>query len=75
MDDLSIAIGERIKRLREAKGVRPYHVALAIKAPNPTVYQWEKGEASPSAYYLIKIADYYGCTVDEILGRANNEHS
>ena len=30
-----------------------------------TIYKWD--EVSPSVHYLKKVADYFGCTVDELL--------
>lgn len=31
------------------------------------VYQWETGIAMPKSSRLKKLADFYGCTVDELL--------
>lgn len=31
------------------------------------VYQWETGETTPRPDKLVKLAEFYGCTVDELL--------
>lgn len=69
MDDLSIKIGRRLAYLRKAKGVNQTKVARNIGLAPSVVNRWEKGTFCPSAFYLCKLADFYGCTTDEILGR------
>ena len=69
MDELSISIGNRIKDMRIAKGKNQSELARGIKTISSTVAWWESGRSSPGAYSLIKLANYFGCTTDEILGR------
>ena len=54
-----------IKRIREAAGLRQYELAERIGVKQAS----ESGAAMPSAANLLKLADIFGCTVDEILGR------
>lgn len=75
-------MGENIRRMREAKGLTQYALAVQIGTQAKQVNQWEIGAVSPCAWYLGQLADALECTVDEIMGRdavrpvrcANCEH-
>ena len=69
MDDLSIQVGKRLVEMRLAKGKNQSYVARQLGTIPSTVAKWESGVSSPSAFFLLKLADFYGCTTDEILGR------
>ena len=71
MDDLSIAIGQRLRQLREARGLIPHEVIKAAGLDKTALYFWEKGGFCPSAYSLILLADFYDVSVDYILGRSD----
>ncbi len=58
-----------IKRIREAAGLRQYELAERMGVKQASVSAWESGAAMPSAANLLKLADIFSCTVDEILGR------
>ena len=59
----------RLKEIREAKGISQRQAALALNL-SPTVYnRYENGLREPSNALLLVIADYFGVTVDELLGR------
>ena len=64
----------QFRRLREARGLTQAAVAqhLGLKDKS-TVAKWEAGVALPSAEKLPKIAELYGCTVDELLGGETRE--
>ena len=32
-------------------------------------YAWQSGQSLPSLEYVVKLADYFGCSVDYVLGR------
>ena len=36
------------------------------------IAMYERGEKAPSVYALIRIADYFGVSVDYLLGREKN---
>jgi len=75
MDDFSIAVGKRLKELREAKGMNQSTVARKLDLKPNVIWRWEFGSYCPTAIYLVKLADFFDCTVDELLGRTSNEHS
>lgn len=75
MDDLSVAVSKRLVELREANGISRRKLSRYVGADYASACRWESGMYCPSAFWLIRLADFYGCTVDEILGRTSNEHS
>ena len=58
-----------IKRLREAAGMNRSELARQMGVARPSLIAWEEGKAYPSAANLIKLADLFHCSVDELLGR------
>lgn len=66
---LNDIIGENIRRLRKSKRMTQQKLSRAIYANQDMVCNWELGKHAPSAYYLIRLAEAFGCSVDEILGR------
>lgn len=58
------------KLLRE-RGVSAYKVAKATGISTGSLSDWKKGRSSPKADKLQKIADYFGVSVDYLLGATN----
>ena len=59
----------RLKEIREAKGLSQRKVALDLNL-SPVVYgRYENGLREPSNAMLPILADYFGVTIDELLGR------
>ena len=54
--------------LCEQKGVSPTRAALDIGLSKSTPTTWKKKGTTPQAAQLQKIADYFGVTVDYLLG-------
>lgn len=54
-----------------SKGEKPNPVAKKIGISSATVTQWKNGSI-PSGENLIKIADYFNCSIDYLLGRTDN---
>ncbi|MDE5654137.1 MAG: transcriptional regulator, partial [Clostridia bacterium] len=46
-----------------------YRLAKDLKFSNQSTIAWHKGKSIPTMDNLIKIADYFGCTLDELVGR------
>lgn len=65
----------RLKTLRIKKGLNMKQVAAALNIPYTTYVNYEKGEREPSKEILIRLADFYGTTVDYILGRPYSSES
>lgn len=54
-------------QLRDAKGVTDYEVAKRTGLTTATLSQWKHGVYVPKVDKLIKIADYFGITLDELV--------
>jgi len=52
---------------RKERNLKQKDVAAAIGATRAAVAKWESGKITPSPKVLIRIADFYGCTVDELI--------
>ena len=59
----------KIKELREKIGLPQKAFAADLGVTQPTVSDWESGRKVPSAKSTAKIADYFGVSVDYVLGR------
>ena len=55
------------KSAREKTGMTQQEAAKAIGTDQSTVCLWETGKTNPRASLLPKIAEVYGCTIDELL--------
>ena len=63
--------GERLKELRQDKNLTQVDLALKIGVGKSIVSLWEKNECEPTLSKLIVIADYFGVTIDYLVGREN----
>lgn len=52
--------------LRDAKGCKDSDVSKATGIPQATFSEWKKGKGTPKVNKLIKIADFFGITLDEL---------
>ena len=58
-----------IRPLREAHGLSQAKLAAMVGVSKPAVFYWEKGTSSPSPENSCRLADIFGVTTDELLGR------
>jgi transcriptional regulator with XRE-family HTH domain len=63
------ALGEHLKRLREAAGLSQPQLAQAAGVPVGTLRQWEQGRRLPSLEGFIALAAGLGVSLDELAGR------
>lgn len=59
----------KFKELRQAANLTQQKVADALNVDRSTVSYWENESALPRAEQLPKLADLFGCTIDELYGR------
>ncbi len=59
----------RIKELREQKGIGQKVLAIDIGVSQPTICDWESGRKTPSSKRAAILADYFGVSLDYLLGR------
>ena len=62
----------RLKELREEKGLTQNSIATAIDTTQTNIGRWEKGLNEPSYTQIIKLADFFECSVDYLLGREDD---
>ena len=62
-------LGENIKNAREQAQKTVYDVERDIKINHSQLYRWESNQNEPSITQCIKLADYYGVSLDELVGR------
>ena len=64
----STKFSARLKELREEKGVSMIELARAIGVSDAAVCKWENGLAEPKLGYIIRLAEYFDCSIDYISG-------
>ncbi len=62
---------ERVKELRKKGGLNQQALADLLGVGQRTYSRYERGENDMSPETLIILADYYGVSVDYILGRTD----
>ncbi len=65
---MKLSLGENIKRLRIEKGLTQEELAEIFGAAHQSVSRWERGECYPDIELLPVIADFFGTTIDDLLG-------
>ena len=63
----------RFKELRNKKGMRQEDVAKILQIERTTYGRHETGEREMTYAALGKLADFYGCSVDFLLGRIDGD--
>ena len=58
-----------IQELRELHGISQTELAKQPGVVRSTICQYEKGNRQPDTATLLKLADFFGVTVDYLLGR------
>lgn len=58
----------RLRELRMLLGWNMKKAAQEIGMPYTTYVSYEKGEREMNSEMLIRLADFYGCTIDYLIG-------
>ena len=72
---MNIYLGENIKKLRKERDLTQEKLADLIGVSFQAISKWERGESFPDITLLPVIADFFGCTIDDLFGadKAKNE--
>ena len=62
---------KNLKSIREDNDVKQKDIAEILHVSQNTYSQYETGKIALTAEVLIKLADYYNCSVDYLLDRTN----
>jgi len=65
---------DRIKMLREEKKINLTQLAVQFDLKEAGVRAWELGRTKPNVDTLIKLAKYFDCTVDYLLGLSDTKN-
>lgn len=60
---------ERLQALKINSGMMQKEIAAALGVPLRTYQRYERGEGEPNASMLVKMADFFGVTLDDLVGR------
>ena len=62
----------RLRELRKARGLSQLKVAMDLHMSQNSISRYETGEHEPGLKELICLAEYYGVSIDYLLGRSND---
>ena len=66
--DMKIILGQRLKELREAKGLTQKQVANLLNLHSVTYLHYEKAQREPPLQVLAEMAVFFEVSVDYLLG-------
>ena len=61
--------GEALRELREERGLSQAELAKQIGTSHQNIGRWESNKVLPSIDFCVKLADFYGISLDELVGR------
>ena len=70
-----ICFPERLRRLRERKGISRRVLSELCGLPTDAVRRYERGEAYPTLPSLLALAEYFGVSLDELPGHGGDENA
>ena len=59
---------ENLRKLRESKNITQIKLSIDLGVSQELISRYELGSSFPQPNMLIKIAKYFGCSVDYLLG-------
>ena len=62
---------DRLKELRIESGISQQELGKILHATKMCVSHWEKGHSEPSISQLITLSNYFGVTIDYLVGKDN----
>lgn len=65
--------GELLKEIRIERGKTLKDIEKATGISNSNLNRWENNKVVPSIFFCEKLADYYGISLDELVGRDNQK--
>ena len=65
---VEIKLGQRLKELREENGLTQKELSTQLEINSVTYLRYEKAQRTPPLEFLVKIAKFYGVSIDYLLG-------
>lgn len=72
-DRLAIIIGKNITRLRRVANMTQFELAEKLHYSDKSVSKWEQGNGIPDVHVLVRIAEIFGVTCDDLVHEHVNE--
>ena len=66
-----MSIGKTLRNERSKKGLTQVETAKELGISNVVLNRYEKDERQPDIWMVNKLASYYNCSVDYLLGNTN----
>jgi len=63
-----------IKKLRREKGLTQVQLAQELGVDQTSVSKWESGKANPTKEYEDKLVEFFGVSVEVLMGLESHEH-
>jgi transcriptional regulator with XRE-family HTH domain len=64
-----VAVGIRLKKLREDRGLSQNDIVRMTGIPKSTYLRWEWGQGAPPLLAAVRLADVLDVSMDELVGR------
>lgn len=64
-----INYGKNLKEQREQNGLSQKRLAEMVGTSHQNINRWENNTVLPNIDFCVRLADYYGITLDELIGR------
>lgn len=65
-------LGDIVRKLRKEKNITQEELGKILGVEKTTISMYETNRSRPDDYIKSAMADYFGVTVDYLLGRSNN---
>ena len=62
----------RFREFRKARGLSQAQLAEIIRVDQTAVSKWELGKSFPDMEIAMRVADFFKCSVDYLLGRTDD---
>lgn len=66
----SVTVGDQLKKLRKSRRLTQAQVAQGVNCSTATYSRYENGTRQPSIEMLIKLAEFFGVSMDYLFGKA-----
>ena len=63
----------KLSELRNEKGLTQREIAKIFNVSQGTYNNWENGKTQPSIEQLVTIADFFGVSIDYLVGREGED--
>ncbi len=62
-------IAPRIRALLERDHISQYRLRISLNVSSSVTYRWLTGKSVPTVESLVKLARFFACSLDDLLGR------